>query len=86
MQRFSRFLASQGRWVGVKRVCLADPGKARGCCTNSFVINSFIQSVCEPFPPTALQCRHAHTVRDNSSSYKIDSVIVIQKFLNPKGH
>ena len=40
----------------------------------------------EPFPPTALQRRHAQTVRDSSSSYKIDYVIVIKTFLNPEGH
>ena len=61
---------------------LADPGKARGCSTNSLAINS----VRQPFPPTALRRCHAQTVRDNSSSYKIDYVIVIKKFLNLKGH
>ena len=40
----------------------------------------------EPFPPSALRRRHAQTIRDNSSSYKIDYVIVIGSFLNPKGH
>ena len=40
----------------------------------------------EPFPPTYLQRRHAQTVRDSTSSYKIDYVIVIKNFLNPKGH
>ena len=45
-------------------------------------INSFSQ----PFPPTALRCHHAQTVGGSSSSYKIDYVIVIQNFLNPKGH
>ena len=39
-----------------------------------------------PFPPTALWRRHAQTVRDRASSYKIDYVIVIKSFLNPKGH
>ena len=39
-----------------------------------------------PFPPTALRRRHAQTVRDRASSYKIDYVIVIKIFLNPKGH
>ena len=43
-------------------------------------------SVSEPFPPTALRRRHAQTVRDSSSSYKIDYVIVIKNFPNPKGH
>ena len=56
----------------MKFLYLADPGEARGCSTNTFVINSFIhsvsQSVSQPFPPTALRRRHAQTVRDSSSS------------------
>ena len=40
----------------------------------------------EPFPPIALRRRHAQTVRDSSSSYKIDYVIVGNTFLNPEGH
>ena len=56
---------------------LADPGKARGCS---------IKWVRKPFPPTALRRRHAQTVRDSSSSYKKDYVIVLKNFLNPKGH
>ena len=42
--------------------------------------------VSHPFPPTALRRRHAHTVRDRCSSYKIDYVVVIKTFLNPEGH
>ena len=40
----------------------------------------------QPFPPIALRRRHAQRVRDSSSSYKIDYVIVIKTFLNPEGH
>ena len=40
----------------------------------------------EPFPPRTLRRRHAKTVRDSTSSYKIDYVIVIKNFLNPEGH
>ena len=40
----------------------------------------------EPFPPIALQRRHARTVRDSSFSYKKDYVIVIKTFLSPEGH
>ena len=39
-----------------------------------------------PFPPTALRHRHSQRVRDNTSSYKKDYVIVIKNFLNPEGH
>ena len=53
---------------------LADPGEARGCSTKSLVINSFIDSFSQPFPPKALRPRHAQTVRDRNSSYKIDFV------------
>ena len=44
------------------------------------------QSVSQPFPPTALQCIHTQTVRDSTSSYEIDYVIVIKNFLNLEGH
>ena len=40
----------------------------------------------EPFPPTALRRRHAETVSDITSSYKIHYIIVIKNFLNPEGH
>ena len=40
----------------------------------------------QPFPPIALRRRHAQTIRDSSSSYKIDYVVVIKTFLNPEGH
>ena len=65
---------------------LAGPGEARDCSTNSLVINYFIHSFIQPFPPIALQRRYAQTVRDSSSSYKIDYVIGIKNFLNPEGH
>ena len=45
-----------------------------------------INSVSQPFPPTTLRRRHVQTVRDSTSSYKIDYVIVIKNFLNPEEH
>ena len=50
------------------QIYLVDPGEASGCSTNSLVISSLIQSLSQPFPPTALRHRHAQTVRDSSSS------------------
>ena len=47
---------------------------------------AYKQSVSKPFPPTALRPRHAQTVRDSTSSYKIDYVKVIKNFLNLEGH
>ena len=61
------------------------PGEARGSSTNNLVINSFSEWGSEPFPPTALRRSHDKTVRDSTSSYKIDYVIMIKTFLNPKG-
>ena len=46
----------------------------------------FSPGVRQPFPPTALRRRHAQKIRYSSSIYKIDYVIVIKNFLNPKGH
>ena len=43
-------------------------------------------SLLQPFRPTALRRRHGQTVRDSTSSYKIDYVIVIKNSRNPKGH
>ena len=48
--------------------------------------SSLIQSIRDPFPHTALWCHHAQTVGDSFSSYKINYVIVIKNFLNPKEH
>jgi hypothetical protein len=48
--------------------------------------NLLINSLSQPFPPPALWRRHALTLRDSTSSYKIDSVIVIMNFPHPKGH
>ena len=85
-------------WLWLKKKCflpvfkkpsytwIADPGKARGCSINSLVIHWLIHSLSQPFPPTALRRRHAQTVRDSTSSNKINYVIVIKNFLNPEGH
>ena len=62
------------------------PGEARGCSTNTYVTHSFTDWFIHPLVPKAIRRRHAQTVQDRSSSYKIDYVIVIKNFLNPKGH
>ena len=67
---------------------ISRPGQRQGLLykhlRHSF-IHSFINSVSQPFPPTALRRCHAKTVRDRASSYKIDYVIVIKNFLKPEG-
>ena len=50
------------------------------------MIQSLIDSLTDPLVSTALRRRHAQTIRDRTSSYKINYVIVIMHFLNPKGH
>ena len=59
---------------------LADPGKARDCSINSFVINCLIRLVSHSFPPTALRRRHAQTVWDSYFSHKIEYILVIKTF------
>ena len=49
----SKTYCSKGWDINIR--FLADLGKARGCSTNSLVIDSFIKSVSQPFPPTALR-------------------------------
>ena len=46
----------------------------------------FIHQVTNCFPPTSIRRRHAQTVRDRSSNYKIEYVAVIKNVLYPKGH
>ena len=48
--------------------------------------DSLSQWVSQHFSPTASRRCHAQTVRDSSSSYKIDYVRGIKIFLNPKRH
>ena len=68
---------------GVKACSMISrPGNARGCSTNTSVINR----VTDPLVPTPVWRHHAKMVRVSSSSYKIDYVIVIKSFLNSKGH
>ena len=72
--------------VRLNAIFLADPGKARGWSANTSVIYSLNHSFIDWLIPTALQCHHAETVRNRSSRFKIDYVIVIQNFLNLRGH
>ena len=68
---------------------LSRPGKSQGLLYKQprhWFIHWFIDSVSQPFPPIVLQRRHAQTVRNSSSSYKVDYVKVIKTILNPEGH
>ena len=66
-------------------IIIRRPGRSQGLLYKH-LRDSLINSLSHPFPPTALRRRHAQTVRDSSSSYKIYSVVVIKTFLNPEGH
>ena len=61
------------------------PGRSQGLLYKH-LCDSLINWRIDYFPPIALRCRQTQTVRDSSSSYKIDYVIVVKNFLNPKGH
>ena len=50
---------------------ISRPGQSQGLLYKHHC-HSFIDSVSEPFPPTALRRRHAQTVRVSTSSYKIE--------------
>ena len=47
---------------------------------------SFINLVTDPLVSHSFTAPPRQTVRDSSYSYKIDYVIVVKNFLNPKGH
>ena len=55
---------------------ISRPGRKQGMLYKQprDLLNSLVS---QPFPPTALRRRHAETVRDSSSSYKMDYVKVI---------
>ena len=54
---------------GKTHKCLADPGEARGCSTNTLQTDWLIHKGDHPFPPLTLQRGHAQIVIDRSSSY-----------------
>ena len=58
--------------------CLADPNGARGCFTNSLVINSLIHSVRKTFSPTALQRRHSQTVRESNLQFFLRKILKLK--------
>ena len=64
---------------------ISRPGQSQGLLYKQ-PCDWLIHWVSEPFPPTALRCRHTQTVRVSTSNYKIDYVIVVKNFLNPEGH
>ena len=78
-------ITKKNQWGMISR-----PGQSLGLLykqpCGSF-IQWFSQWVSKPFPPTALRRRHSQTNKYYSTScYKIDYVVMIKNFLNPKGH
>ena len=49
---------------------LADPGEARGCSTNTFIIYSLIDMFSDPLVQISLRRRHAQNVKNGDSSQK----------------
>ena len=64
----------------------ADPGKARGCSTNTYVIISLIDSLTHPLVKIPLRHRHALMVEDGAFCHKTDYVPYLNPNLNLKGH
>ena len=64
---------------------LADPGKARGCSTNTFVIDS-LTDLSNPLVKISLRRRHAQTVRNGASSYKTNYIDMFLEILNHEEH
>ena len=79
----SKIITSQ-KWATCSIKFIRRPGRSQGLLykhlPNSLPDSLILQS------PIALRRRHAQTVRDSSSIYKIDYVIVIKNFLNPEKH
>ena len=67
-------------------ICLADPGEARGCSTNTSVIHSLIHSLIQSwFVKIFLRRRHA-LMADGAFSHNIDYVTIFKEILNPEVH
>ena len=69
-------------WVNTKCI-FSRPGRRQGVLYKHFwnsLCNSLTDVFSNPFPPTTLWCRHAQSVRDSSSSYKIDYVIIFKNY------
>ena len=73
---------SEGKIQITKEFFLANWGKVRGCFTNTFVINSFIQSFSHPLVKISSRRRHALMVEDGALSPKIVPNVT-QSIFNP---
>ena len=68
------------------RQIISRPGQSQGLLYKH-LFHSLINSVNKwAVPSNSFMALHAQTVRDSTSSYKIDYVKMINNFLNPEGH
>ena len=74
--------------VSFRRVCyyitcvtyLGDSGKARGCFTNTSVIDSFTKKLIQSwFVKISIRRRHARMVEDGAFIHKIDYVTIFKE-------
>ena len=64
----------------------ADPGKARGCSTNTFVTHWFIRCLSNPSVKISLRRRHAQTFLNGASSHKRNYINIFPEILYLEGH
>ena len=62
------------------------PRQARGCSTNTFIINSLTDSLTDPLVKISLRRRQAQTVKNGVSSHKINYIDIFSEILNLEGH
>ena len=65
---------------------LADPGKARGCLTNTFVIHWLSHWLSHPLVKIYLRRRHNQMVKNGASSHKTNYIEIFSEILNLEGH
>ena len=65
---------------------LADPGKARCCSTNTFVIHWFINWFIHPLVKISLRRRHGQTVWSGASSHKRNYIDILSENLSLEGY
>ena len=65
---------------------LADPSKAKGCSTNTFVIHWLSEWVSDPLVKISLRSCHTQTVKNGASNHRTNYIEIFSEILNLEGH